>query len=562
MEGREKRALHFLILVAYLVVSPSPSAGWIRLAGSWSTRCSGRVEIYNSYPYSSWGTVCDYGWDLKDAEVVCRELNCGIALQARRSAYFGQGTGNILRSNVDCSGSEISIDNCRYSSYSSYSCHHGRDAGVVCSETLPQPTISLYSNEVTWGQGISITCSVSYKFSGGTFILQKTSSSFSQSQTSSTSSVIFNLHNVNFDHDGLYQCQYMKTSQRFSSSSVRLSVTVSFPKPRISIYPVGEVTWGQTVEITCSVSTQVLGGSFTLSQIQGSFRRSQTTNTNSATFNIPNVDFDNEGLYQCQYKKRGSSREFSSPLSDSVRLSVTVRLQTPSISLTSASAGLVWGPEGAEITRGYSFVLTCSVNSSFSSGRFFLIFSESNITDSKPAVNNSASFSFPVAEYEHQGNYSCVYEVTVSTQTFNSTATAPITVIIKFPWMLLVSSVVPVVLLLLLVLLVVLLVLRRRRQTQQAHIHTTVTLKNCNEEDDVSDEERIYMNVETLNTYRNFTKQTGRAKKEETDGKERKMEADEEQSSGDENDHVYVTQMFAGQTVDLYGEQEDIYQNI
>uniref|UniRef100_A0AAZ1Y614 Ig-like domain-containing protein n=1 Tax=Oreochromis aureus TaxID=47969 RepID=A0AAZ1Y614_OREAU len=521
MEGRGKRALHFLILAAYLVVSPSPSAGWSRLAGNGATRCSGRVEviyIVSDFVYS-WGTVCDDGWDLKDAEVVCREQSCGIALEALGSAYFGQGTGKILRSNVDCSGSEASIDVCRYRSYIKDNCTHGRDAGVVCSETLPDPTLSLYSNEVTWGQDVSITCSVSDKFSGGTFILQKTSGSFSHTQPSSTSSVTFNLHNVNFDHDGLYQCQYMKTSRRFSSSSVRLTVTVSFPKPRISIYPVGEVTWGQTVEITCSVSTQVLGGSFTLSQIQGSFTRSQTSNTNSATFNIPNVDFDNEGLYQCQYKKRGSSREFSSPLSDSVRLSVAVRLQTPSISLTSPSAGLVWGPEGAEITRGYSFVLTCSVNSRFSSGRFFLIFSDSNITDSKPAVNNSASFSFPVAEYEHQGNYSCVYEVTVSTRTFNSTATAPITVIIKFPWMLLVSSVVPVVLLLLLVSLVVLLVPRRRRQTQQAHIHTTVTLKSCNEEDDISDEERIYMNVETLNTYRNFTKQLEGAEREETEEK-------------------------------------------
>ncbi|XP_019209242.1 scavenger receptor cysteine-rich type 1 protein M130 isoform X3 [Oreochromis niloticus] len=383
---------HFPI-VAYLVASPSPSAGQIRLAGSGSTRCSGRVEIYNSLRHS-WGTVCDDGWwDLKDAEVVCRELGCGIALQTQWSNHFDQGRVNAFRSNVGCSGSETSLDNCFYATPLSYNyCNHGQDAGVVCSETLPEPTISLYSNEVTWGQGISITCSVSDKFSGGTFILQKTSGSFSQSQTSSTSSVTFNLHNVNFDHDGLYQCQYMKTSRRFNSSSVRLSVTV--------------------------------------------------------------------------------------------------RLQTPSISLTSPSAGLVWGPEGAEITRGYSFVLTCSVNSRFSSGRFFLIFSDSNITDSKPAVNNSASFSFPVAEYEHQGNYSCVYEVTVSTQTFNSTATAPITVIIKFPWMLMVSTVVRVVLLLLLVLLVVLLVLRRRRQTQQAHIHTTVTLKTCNEEDDVSDKKR------------------------------------------------------------------------
>ncbi|XP_039472841.1 scavenger receptor cysteine-rich type 1 protein M130-like isoform X2 [Oreochromis aureus] len=423
MEGRGKRALHFLILAAYLVVSPSPSAGWSRLAGNGATRCSGRVEviyIVSDFVYS-WGTVCDDGWDLKDAEVVCREQSCGIALEALGSAYFGQGTGKILRSNVDCSGSEASIDVCRYRSYIKDNCTHGRDAGVVCSETLPDPTLSLYSNEVTWGQDVSITCSVSDKFSGGTFILQKTSGSFSHTQPSSTSSVTFNLHNVNFDHDGLYQCQYMKTSRRFSSSSVRLTVTV--------------------------------------------------------------------------------------------------RLQTPSISLTSPSAGLVWGPEGAEITRGYSFVLTCSVNSRFSSGRFFLIFSDSNITDSKPAVNNSASFSFPVAEYEHQGNYSCVYEVTVSTRTFNSTATAPITVIIKFPWMLLVSSVVPVVLLLLLVSLVVLLVPRRRRQTQQAHIHTTVTLKSCNEEDDISDEERIYMNVETLNTYRNFTKQLEGAEREETEEK-------------------------------------------
>ncbi|XP_019211928.1 scavenger receptor cysteine-rich domain-containing group B protein-like [Oreochromis niloticus] len=92
MEGREKRVLHFLILVAYLVASPSPSAGQIRLAGSGSTRCSGRVEIYNSLRHS-WGTVCDDGWwDLKDAEVVCRELGCGIALQTQWSNHFDQVT--------------------------------------------------------------------------------------------------------------------------------------------------------------------------------------------------------------------------------------------------------------------------------------------------------------------------------------------------------------------------------------------------------------------------------------------------------------------------------------
>uniref|UniRef100_A0A8P4K9R1 Ig-like domain-containing protein n=1 Tax=Dicentrarchus labrax TaxID=13489 RepID=A0A8P4K9R1_DICLA len=96
----------------------------------------------------------------------------------------------------------------------------------------------------------------------------------------------------------------------------------SLPKPSISMIPAGEVTWGQDVDITCLISLhtqQLLNGTFILNQTSGSVREKQTSN-NTATFRIMN--FDNKGAYQCQYQTQISSRDFSSPLSDSIRLSV------------------------------------------------------------------------------------------------------------------------------------------------------------------------------------------------------------------------------------------------
>uniref|UniRef100_A0A3Q3GC44 Soluble scavenger receptor cysteine-rich domain-containing protein SSC5D n=1 Tax=Labrus bergylta TaxID=56723 RepID=A0A3Q3GC44_9LABR len=100
----------------------------IRLAGS--THCSGRVELFYG---STWGTVCDDDWDLRDAEVVCRQLSCGKALSAPGSASFGEGADPILLDDVACSGSERSLTACQSSEMGKHNCKHSEDAGVVCS---------------------------------------------------------------------------------------------------------------------------------------------------------------------------------------------------------------------------------------------------------------------------------------------------------------------------------------------------------------------------------------------------------------------------------------------
>ena len=109
--------------------------------GPLSANGTGRVEILHK---GQWGTVCDDGWGIKEARVVCRALGYKDVLRALRGGQVPSGSGQIWLDDVSCTGSEENLASCIHNVWGNHNCAHSEDAGVECSSAGEHYVYLLY----------------------------------------------------------------------------------------------------------------------------------------------------------------------------------------------------------------------------------------------------------------------------------------------------------------------------------------------------------------------------------------------------------------------------------
>ncbi|KAM9703287.1 scavenger receptor cysteine-rich domain-containing protein DMBT1-like isoform 1-T2 [Menidia menidia] len=403
----------------------------VRLANG-RDECSGRVEVRHG---ETWQTVCDTDWTQSKAQVVCKTLECGTALSAPGGAHFGQGNGSVVESSGSCFDDGTSLKKCSVQGFRTVNCGHQHDAGAICAAPLRLVGGSgqcsgrvelFYKGE--WGTvcdddwQITTADVVCKQIGCGHAVAAPTNAHFGRG-----SGPIW-LDNVECEGQeaALTHCRHAGFGENNCGHGEDASVIClgALQKPQLTISPATEVNWGDRVEFTCTVVSEHLGGTFVLKNSQGTYTKEKFSEHEAATFIIPSVDFSQKGSYFCEYQKKLPEQVIYYPQGNVADLSVLVKLEKPNIFLNSPHTMVIYSPDRLTVNKGSTFAVTCSTFSTYSNGVFYLTNSVTNHTEAKEATGDTihrlANFEFSEVDFQHQGRYSCVYSVNISTEPFCS----------------------------------------------------------------------------------------------------------------------------------------------
>lgn len=70
-------------------------------------------------------------YELDDVVVDLSNSSDSLVVETRR---YGEGAGRILPHEVNCEGTESSLEECDLSNFHSSRCGHSKDVGLICNE--------------------------------------------------------------------------------------------------------------------------------------------------------------------------------------------------------------------------------------------------------------------------------------------------------------------------------------------------------------------------------------------------------------------------------------------
>uniref|UniRef100_A0A4W2C6V8 SRCR domain-containing protein n=1 Tax=Bos indicus x Bos taurus TaxID=30522 RepID=A0A4W2C6V8_BOBOX len=111
----------------------------VRLMTNGSSQCEGQVEMKIS---GQWRVLCASHWSLANANVVCRQPGCGVAISTPGGSHLVEGGDRISTARFHCSGAESFLWSCPVTALSHPDFSRGNTASVICSgnqtQVLPQ----------------------------------------------------------------------------------------------------------------------------------------------------------------------------------------------------------------------------------------------------------------------------------------------------------------------------------------------------------------------------------------------------------------------------------------
>ncbi|XP_067833433.1 uncharacterized protein [Heptranchias perlo] len=407
----------------------------LRLANGLSP-CSGRLEVFYN---GEWGTVCEDGWLISNADVVCRDLNCGFAEQSTDSSVYGEGTGPIWLHHVGCAGTELSFWLCSSLSHQDHNCAHSDDVGVSCSDFPPRPSISLNrpSGSFLPGETVRIECWAHSHYSVTGFYLSRFSGeSLVMFQQSSQARYIatFTVRALGTNAQGRYSCHYGMSSRGVnfnSTQSETVVVTIAYAPTSPNLYletRYNELFEGDSLTLRCLIpmqSADLANIGFYLYKEKEPSRpkgKSGPSARTFAIFTISHLNLSDGGSYACMYRAQRFGEWYNSTYSKRVTIVVSDRRERPTLSLVRTPGAFA---EGEDVD------LACASPGVHAESTFRLLKmgEDASLTSvAAKTAHQAAIFTITEAAISDGGDYVCSYELAQAGRVYQSSKSDRVTV--------------------------------------------------------------------------------------------------------------------------------------